>query len=83
MDCHALIQGIFLTQGLNLHLLRLLHGQACSSPLEPPGRPGAPSLEAAQVQDLALCGYKAQTPGFEAQLLYRGAQLKRTPIETG
>ena len=40
VGCHALLQGIFLTQGLNLHLLRLLHcrwilhhwatGEACS-----------------------------------------------------
>jgi len=28
---HALLQGIFLTQGLNLHLLHLLHLQADSS----------------------------------------------------
>ena len=25
MDCHFLLQGIFLTQGLNSHLLRLPH----------------------------------------------------------
>ena len=25
MGCHALLQGIFLTQGLNLHLLQFLH----------------------------------------------------------
>ena len=31
--CHFLFQGIFLTQGSNLHLLRLLHWQANSSPL--------------------------------------------------
>ena len=28
--CHALLQGIFQTQGLNLHLLHLLHCQADS-----------------------------------------------------
>ena len=28
VDCHFLLQGIFLTQGLNLHLLWLLHWQA-------------------------------------------------------
>ena len=28
VGCHALLQGIFLTQGLNPHLLRLLHRQA-------------------------------------------------------
>ena len=33
VDCHFLLQGIFLTQGLNPNLLRLLHRQANSSPL--------------------------------------------------
>ena len=33
---HALLQGIFLTQGLNPHLTYLLHWQAGSSPLAPP-----------------------------------------------
>ena len=32
-------QGIFLTQGLNLHLLCLLHWQLGSLPLGPPGKP--------------------------------------------
>ena len=32
VGCHFLIQGIFLTQGLNLGLLCLLHWQADSSP---------------------------------------------------
>ena len=36
---HALLQGIFLTQGLNLRLLCLLHQQAGSLPLVPPGKP--------------------------------------------
>ena len=30
VGCHALPQGIFLTQGLNPHLLHLLHWQAGS-----------------------------------------------------
>ena len=30
MDCHALLQGIFPTKGLNPHLLCLLHWQAGS-----------------------------------------------------
>ena len=34
--CHALLQGIFPTQGLNLRLLCLLHWQAGSLPLAPP-----------------------------------------------
>ena len=37
-DCHALLQGIFPTQGLNLCLLHLLHQQAGSLPLLPPGK---------------------------------------------
>ena len=35
----ALLQGIFLTQGLNLCLLFLLHWQADSLLLAPPGKP--------------------------------------------
>ena len=37
--CHFLLQGIFLTQGLNLHLLCLLHWQADSLPLSHMGSP--------------------------------------------
>ena len=33
VGCHFLLQGIFPTQGLNLHLLRLLHWRADSLPL--------------------------------------------------
>ena len=36
--CHALLQGIFPTQGLNLHLLHLLHWHVGSLPLMPPGK---------------------------------------------
>ena len=36
--CHDLLQGIFLTQESNPNLLHLLHWQACSLPLAPPGR---------------------------------------------
>ena len=39
VSCHALLQGIFLTQGLNLHLLHLLHLQAGSLPLASCGKP--------------------------------------------
>ena len=37
--CHALLQGFFLTQGLNPCLLRLLNWQVGSLPLAPPGKP--------------------------------------------
>ena len=36
MGCHVLLQGIFLTQGLNQSLL---HWQVSSSPPAPPGKP--------------------------------------------
>ena len=39
MGCHFLLQGIFPTQGSNPHLLCLLHWQADSLPLRPPGKP--------------------------------------------
>ena len=39
VGCHSLLQGIFQTQGSNQHLLGLLHWQAGSLPLVPPGKP--------------------------------------------
>ena len=39
MHCLALLQGIFLTQGSNLHLLGFLQWQMGSLPLAPPGKP--------------------------------------------
>ena len=41
VGCHFLLQGIFQTQGLSPHLLPLLHWQAGSSPLAPPGKPAS------------------------------------------
>ena len=38
-SCHALLQGIFLTQGSNPHLLCLLHWQVGYLPLVPPWKP--------------------------------------------
>ena len=38
VGCHALLQGIFPTQGLNPGVLRLLHRQAGSLPRAPPGK---------------------------------------------
>ena len=37
--CHALLQRIFLNQGLNPHLFCLLHWQPSSLPLAPHGKP--------------------------------------------
>ena len=39
VGCHSLLQGIFPTQGSNLYLLCLLHGQVGSLPLAPAGKP--------------------------------------------
>ena len=39
VGCHDLLQGIFPTQRRNLCLLHLLHWQADSLPLAPPGQP--------------------------------------------
>ena len=39
VGCHALLQGIFPTQGSSLHLLGLAHWQAGSLPLVPPEKP--------------------------------------------
>ena len=42
VGCHFLLQGIFLTQGSNSCLLCLLHRQACSLSLVPPGKQPPP-----------------------------------------
>ena len=39
VDCHFLLQGIFLTEGSNPPLLHLMHWRAGSSPVEPPRKP--------------------------------------------
>ena len=39
VGCHALLQGIFATQGLKLSLLCLLNWPVGSLPLAPPGKP--------------------------------------------
>ena len=44
MSCHALLQGIFSTQGSNPCLLCLLHWQADSLPLQHLGNPSTPVL---------------------------------------
>ena len=68
VSCHALLTGIFLTWGLNSSLSRLLHWQAGSSPLAPPGKPllaGIPS---------ALCGRVGWEPSEWVCLPLKGAE---------
>ena len=53
--CHALLKGIFLTQGWKLCLLHLVHWQAGSLPLVPPGKPMFPYAAAAAAKLLQSC----------------------------
>ena len=48
VGCCALLQRIFPTQGLNLCLLHLLHWQAGSLPLAPPGKPCSAAAKSLQ-----------------------------------
>ena len=70
MSCHAFLQGIFPTQGLNPHLLLLLHWQASSLPLAPPGK--APF----SVQDHPL--HQSSSPQSSSEGLYP-QQLQQQP----
>ena len=44
LGCHGLLRGTFQPQGWNLSLLCLLHWQAGSLPLVPPGKPSVPDI---------------------------------------
>ena len=48
VGCHALLQGLLPTQGSNPRLLHLLHWQAGSLPLAPPGKPPLGGLRTRQ-----------------------------------
>ena len=54
MGFHALLHGIFPTQRCDLRLLHLLHWQAGSLPLVPPGKP-------TNITDFSTLGSKAGT----------------------
>ena len=56
MGFHALLQGLFLTQGLNPGFLCLLHWQVGSLPLGPPGKPiDPPAVATAAAKLHQLC----------------------------
>ena len=68
VGCHALLQGIFPTQGSDPCLLNLLHWQVGSLPPAPPGKP-----------PLLLCGYlKHSQQDFPG-----GSVVKNSPTNTG
>ena len=52
VGCHACLQGIFPTQGVNPHLLCLLHWQKGSLPLAPPGKFAHQSMSQSQCKHL-------------------------------
>ena len=55
ISCHGLLQGIFLTQGSNPHLLGPLHWWVGSLPLAPPGKPTYIPAAAAAAKSLQSC----------------------------
>ena len=70
VGCHAFFEGIFLTQGLNLHLLCLLHWQVGSLPLAPPGQPLSDSE---QWMVLLFCSHRSDTFIIFADISYQFA----------
>ena len=70
VGCHALFQGIFLNQGSNPCILRLLHWQAGSLPLVPPGKP----------QSFVYSGPIFQTPNQGISNNHRKDHLKFGPF---
>ena len=66
---HALLQGVFLTQGSNLHFLYLLHWQAGSLPLVPPGKPSF-NLNYFVITNRATLRVRVQTYEFGVEGAY-------------
>ena len=58
VSCHALLQGTFPTQGLNLHLSHLLHWQVGSLPLVPPGKPECKVSPTGGLEERCLTGFQ-------------------------
>ena len=84
VSCHVLFQTIFLIQGSDLHLLCLLHWQAGSLPLAPPGTQY--ESEVTQLSptfwdpmDCSLPGFifQARVPGWVAISFSRGSSQPR------
>ena len=93
MGCHALLQGIFPTQGSKLGLLYLLHWQVDSLPLEQPGKPllvmsnslflKSPRLTSwPWIPTVLLSYYQPSGPGFVLDLLWvqGGSSLFSLPL---
>ena len=55
VECHFLLQRIFATQRSNVSLLYLLHWQADSLALVPPGKPGKKSDMSLYINNTIIC----------------------------
>ena len=65
VGCPCLLQAIFLTQRWNPHLFHLLHWQAGSLPLAPPGKHGNNQFSSVPQLCLTPCDpTDCSTPGF-------------------
>ena len=65
VGCHALLQGIFLTPGIELNLLHLLHWQVGSLSRAPTGKPNFCVLCFVDQSGLTLCSSMDYSlPGF-------------------
>ena len=74
VGCHALLQGIFPIQGLNLRFLSLLHCQAGSLPPVPHGKPWSTAGVSKRWPDsqilLTTCFYKLSFIGTESHQFF-------------
>ena len=61
VGCRFLLQGIFPPQGLNPHLLHLLHWQAGSLPAEPSGKPDSTWRPYSKIKQIWISGIRTQT----------------------
>ena len=59
--CHSFLQRLFLTQGLNPCLSSLLHWQAGSLPLVPPGKPTKMHIVKAMIFLVVMYSFESWT----------------------
>ena len=88
VGCHFLLQQIFLTQGLNLSLVCLLHCKRILYPLSHQGSPdtllliGFPSLEVLKMGDLAFAVNLIYDPVSAASALNGASAAEQTPWDS-
>jgi len=79
--CRALLQGIFLTKGLNPHLFYLQHWEVRSLPLVPPGKPSLCSCALSNTYWLVQCPWLYST--CTCLILYLSMYLKHLQADIG